>query len=96
MGADFVDYNGSLQLLISSHLRERYKMLLRAILCGGAWNGFLRGQARKEDVPCRFCGAEGWRWSSILGVYLPPILHVRELPESLCFSFWKALGFTIG
>ena len=31
-------------------------MLLRAILCGGVWNGFLLGKARKEDVPCRFCG----------------------------------------
>ena len=31
-------------------------MLLRAILCGGVWNGFLLGQAKKEEVPCRFCG----------------------------------------
>ena len=31
-------------------------MLLRAILCGGAWNGFLLGKAKKEDAPCRFCG----------------------------------------
>ena len=53
---DFADLKGSLQLLTSSHLRERDKMLLRAILCGGAWNGFFLGQARKEDVPCRFCG----------------------------------------
>ena len=52
----FADYKGSLQLLTSSHLRERGKMLLRAILCGGVWNGFLLGKAKKEDVPCRFCG----------------------------------------
>ena len=32
------------------------KILLRAILCGGVWNGFLLGRAKKEDVPCRFCG----------------------------------------
>ena len=31
---NFADYQGSLQLLISSRLREREKMLLRAILCG--------------------------------------------------------------
>ena len=31
----FSDFQGSLQLLTSSHLRERDKMLLRAILCGG-------------------------------------------------------------
>ena len=22
----------------------------------GLWNGFLLGMAKKEDVPCRFCG----------------------------------------
>ena len=48
---------GSHQLLVSSHLRERDKMLLRAILSGGVWNGFLLGKVKKEDVPYRFCGA---------------------------------------
>ena len=33
--AEFVDFKGSLHLLNSSHLRERDKMLLRAILSGG-------------------------------------------------------------
>ena len=57
LGGEFSDFHGSLQLLTSSHLRERDKMLLRAILCGfGGWNGFLLGKAKKEDVPCRFCG----------------------------------------
>ena len=51
---------GSLQLLNSTHLRDRDKMLLRAILCGGVWNGFLLGKARKEDVPCRFLREERW------------------------------------
>ena len=55
-GVQFADFQGSLQLLISSHLRERDKILLRAILCGGVWNGFLLGKAKKEDVPCQFCG----------------------------------------
>ena len=32
-------------------------MLLRAILSGGVWNGFLLSKVKKEDVPCRFCGA---------------------------------------
>ena len=49
-------FKGSLQLLTSSHLRERDKMLLRAMLCVGVWNGVLLGKAKKEDVPCRFCG----------------------------------------
>ena len=39
-----VDIYGSHQLLVSSHLRERDKMLLRAILSGGVWNGFLLGK----------------------------------------------------
>ena len=32
-GVEFADIKGSVQLLISNHLRERDKMLLRAILC---------------------------------------------------------------
>ena len=41
---------GSHQLLVSSHLRERDKMLLRAILSGGVWNG---SKAKKEDITCQ-------------------------------------------
>ena len=41
-----VDIYGSHQLLVSSHFRERDKMLLRAILSGGVWNGFLLGKVR--------------------------------------------------
>ena len=55
-GGEYADFHGSSQLLTSSHLRERDKMLLRAILCGRVWNGFLLGKAKKEDVPCPFCG----------------------------------------
>ena len=79
----FADLKGSLQLLTSTHLRDRDKMLLRAILCGGVWNGFILGEAKKEDVPCRFCGKRDgdghlfWDCS----FPLPPLQHVRELPE---------------
>ena len=45
---------GSSQLLTSSHLRDRDKKLLRAIFCGGVWNGFLLGQAKHDDVPVDF------------------------------------------
>ena len=34
LGGEFSDFEGSLQLLTSSHQREREKMLLTAILCG--------------------------------------------------------------
>ena len=26
------------------------------VWAGGAWNGFLLGKTKEEDVPCRFCG----------------------------------------
>ena len=71
LGGDFVDFQGSSQMLVSSHLRERDKMLLRAILCGRVWNGFLLGKAKKEEVPCRFCGQKNgdghlfWECSSL-------------------------------
>ena len=35
-----LDVHGSLQLLNSSHVRERDKALLRSIMVGGVWNGF--------------------------------------------------------
>ena len=81
-----MDFQGSLQLLTSSHLRERDKMLLRALLCGGVWNGFLLGKAKKEDVPCRFCGQKDGDghlfWECTFSLLPPPPLqHVRDLPE---------------
>ena len=45
-GAQFLNIRGSVQQLISSHLRERDQMLLRSILFGGVWNGFLLAKAR--------------------------------------------------
>ena len=42
------DTYGSHQLLASSHLRERDNMLLRVILSGGVWKGFL---LNKVEVP---------------------------------------------
>ena len=43
-GVEYADFQGSLQLLNSSHLRERDRKLLGAIVCGG------------ERIPCRLCG----------------------------------------
>ena len=73
----FVESKGSLQLLTSSHLRERDKMLLRAVLCGGVWNGFLLGRAKKEDVPCQFCGKKDRDGHLFWECTCPPLLHVR-------------------
>ena len=60
LGGEFADFHGSLQLLTSSHLRERDKMLLRAILCGRVWNGFHLGKAKKEDVSLSVLWEKGW------------------------------------
>ena len=82
----FADFKGSLQLLCSSRLRDRDKMLLRAILCGGVWNGFLLGRAKKEDVPRQFCGKKVGDGHLFWECTFPPLLHVRELPE-FCYFF---------
>ena len=72
---------GSLQLLIASHLRERDKMLLRAMLCGGVCNGFVLGRAKKADVPCQFCGKRDGDGHLFWECSFAPLLHVRELPD---------------
>ena len=55
-GGPLLDIAGSRQLLHAPHVRERDKALLRRIMVGGVWNGFLLGHARGEIVPCRFGG----------------------------------------
>ena len=65
-----------------------FEMLLRAILCGGVWNGFLLGRAKKEDVPCQFCGKKDGDGHLFWDCTFPPLLHFRELPE---FSYLMSL-----
>ena len=58
--------------------------MLRAILCGTVWNGFLLGKAKKEDVPCRFCGkrdGDGHLFWECTSPSPHPLQHVREPPE---------------
>ena len=88
LGGQFADFRGSLQLLTSSHLRERDKMLLRAILCGGVWNGFFLGKAKKEDVP-RFCGKRDGDGHLFWECTFLPFQHVRDLPE---FAYLMSLN----
>ena len=68
-GGPLLDVHGSLQLLNSSHVRERDKVLLRSIMVGGVWNGFLLGRVRGQVVPCQFCGAPDGDGHLFLGVY---------------------------
>ena len=53
-GGPMLDIFGSFQLPNASHVTERDKALLRSIMVRGVWNGFLRGHARGEVVPCSF------------------------------------------
>ena len=77
-----LDIYGSHQLLVSSHLRERDKMLLRAILSGGVWNGFLLSKVKKEDVPCRFCGAPDNDGHLLGDCTFPPLLNFATILSS--------------
>ena len=84
LGGEFADFQGSLQLLTSSHLRERDKMLSRAILCveeREVWNGSLLEKVKKEDVPCLFCGKKDGDGHLFWESPFPRLQHVRDLPE---------------
>ena len=76
-----LDVRGSLQLLNSSHVRERDKALLRSIMVGGVWNGFLLRRVRGHDVPCRFCGALDGDGHLFWECTFPPLVEIRENPE---------------
>ena len=56
-GGPLLDVHGSLQLLNSSHFRERDKALLRSVMVDVVWNGFLLSEVNWQPVPCRFCDA---------------------------------------
>ena len=76
-----LDVHGSLQLLNSSHVRERDKGLLRSVMVGGFWNGFLLGRVRNQVVPCRFCGAPDHDGHLFWECTFPPLVEIRENPE---------------
>ena len=84
-GGPLLDFHGSLQLLNSSHVRERDKALLRTILVGGVWNGFLLGRVRGQTVPCRFCGApdhDGHLFGSVLFLLLLRLVKILSFTIS--------------
>ena len=49
----------------------------------GVWNGFLLGKAKKEDVPCRFCGKSDGDGQFVLGMSFLPL----PLPSSMFGNF---------
>ena len=80
-GGPLLDIRGSHQLLNSSHVRERDKMLLRNVMVGGVWNGFLLGKVSGEVVPCRFCGGTDGDGHLFWECPYPPLVEIRENPE---------------
>ena len=80
-GGPLWDFRGSMQLLDSSHVRDRDKALLRAILSGGVWKGFLLGNMRRENVPCRFCGGPDGDGHLFWDCSYTPLVAVRDSPE---------------
>ena len=80
-GSSLLDIRGSHQLLCSSHVRERDKMLLRSIMAGGVWHGFLLSKVRGEVVPCRFCGGADGDGHMFWECPYPPLVEIRENPE---------------
>ena len=80
-GGPLLDLQGSMQLLVSSHVRDRDKALLRGILCGGVWNGFLLGKVQGENVPCRFCGGVDGDGHLCWECSFPSLVRIRDCPE---------------
>ena len=68
-------------LLLLMFERERDKALLRAIMVGGVWNGFLLSRVRGREVPCRFCGAPDNDGHLFWDCPFPPLVEIRENPE---------------
>ena len=73
-GGPLLDFHGSLQLLNSSHVRERDKALLCSIMVGGVWNGFLLGKVRGQAA---LDGEGHLFWECPF----PPLVEIRENPE---------------
>ena len=73
-----MDIDGTLQLLNSDHVRERDKALLRGVLAGGVWNGFLLGKVKGQHVPCRFCGGADGDGHLFWDCTFPPLVEIRE------------------
>ena len=78
-GGPLLDVHGSLQLLNSSHVRERDKALLRCIMVGAFWNNILLSRVRGQVVPC--CGSPDGDGHFFGECTFPPLVEIRENPE---------------
>ena len=82
-GGRYLDFRGSLKLLSSPHLRRGDKGLLRGILSGGVWNGFLLSFVRGEIVPCRFCGGPDGDGGALISL----LFTFVKIPNFVIFCF---------
>ena len=74
----------SLQLLNSSHVRERDNALLRGVMVGGVWNGFLLD---RSGVSLFLVG------SVVLLIVM--VISFGNVPFLLLLRFVKVLNFMI-
>ena len=59
------------------------KCCFEPFFSGGVWNGFLLSKVKKEDVPCRFCGAPDNDGHLFWDCTFPPFVELRSQPEFL-------------
>ena len=69
------------------------KALLRGVLVGGVWNGFLLEKVKGCHVSCRFCGGDDHDGHLFWDCPFPPLVVIRENPEfhelmEMDKSFW--------
>ena len=78
-GGPLLGYDGTKQLLFSSHLRERDKMLLRSILCGkGGLERIPTWEIQRGRWSLPLLWWSRWGWSSFLGVPFSPICSYQR------------------
>ena len=80
-GVQFADLKGSLQLLNSTHLRDRDKMLLRAILCGEFGTGSFLARPRRKTFLVVFVGKK-----MVMDIYFGSVLFPRFSMYVTCLS----------
>ena len=106
LGGEFADFQGSLQLLTSSHLRERDKNVVKSHFMWWSLERIPSWKAKKEDVPCRFFGKKmvmdiyfgnvPFHLPSLSPCLLSLLLHVRELPAfPLLWPLIEVIGLAV-
>ena len=90
-GGPLLDFRGSMQLLGSSHVRDRDKALLRAILSGGVWNGFLLQGAERKRSMSFFVGVRMGMVICFGSVLTPLWLLSERVLSFMTLSVWIRL-----